>query len=219
MMKITVGVNNFCTCAQTSSPVCSASILRKPPCCSSSWRTGNDSLVKVAKRFLMDSKLSSVRPLVLPRSRSRACIVDSPHSKKRLKRTFALDPTTWFHPSKLSKLLGNPSIKYFPPSQPCCSMAFTINLTVISTGTNLPSVMYDSISSPYSDPIRFRSSRSKSPALKCLYPFRSTMFAHCVPFPEPGPPRTNTTAGPKRVWTSPHTFSTACSALMLFNMF
>lgn len=36
---------------------------------------------------------------------------------------------------------------------------------------------------------------NKSPALKCVNPKSRTMFAHCVPLPAPGPPKTNTTVG------------------------
>mmetsp|Transcript_20852 Transcript_20852/g.52175 ORF Transcript_20852/g.52175 Transcript_20852/m.52175 type:complete len:278 (-) Transcript_20852:1635-2468(-) len=140
-MKITDGANNFFTCSHTTSHVCSASILCKEPALLNMSMTGKDSWRKVVKRLRIDSRLSSVRPLVLPRSRSLASIVASPQSKNNAKRTLALVPTTLFHPSKLSALLGKPSTRYLPPSQPHCSMALTINFIVISTGTSFPSLM------------------------------------------------------------------------------
>lgn len=87
-------------------------------------------------------------------------------------------------------------------------------LHVISTGTMVPLRMWLSISSPKAEPGVFLSSRSKSPADRCTYLnfctkeyatirikyyiqlfITSTILAHCVPFPAPGPPRTKTTFG------------------------
>lgn len=67
-------------------------------------------------------------------------------------------------------------------------MAFSSRLHVISTGTIFPLTIQSSINAPNSDPVRERSSRSKSPADKCLNPYFSTIFSHCVPLPAP---RTN----------------------------
>lgn len=33
------------------------------------------------------------------------------------------------------------------------------------------------------------------PADKCCMPYSKDSFAHCVPFPAPGPPKTKTTLG------------------------
>lgn len=65
---------------------------------------------------------------------------------------------------------------------------------MISTGTMLPSLMYDSMSSPSAEPL-LRSARSRSPAERCTKPYSFTIFSHCVPFPAPGPPRTKMTFG------------------------
>lgn len=78
---------------------------------------------------------------------------------------------------------------------PDAFMAFSSSEHVTSTGTILPLRIYSSISMPNSEPSRDRSSRSRSPADKWVNWNRSTILEHCVPFPAPGPPRTNTTFG------------------------
>ena len=91
-----------------------------------------------------------------------------------------------------------------------------MRLIVISTGTIFPLSMWSCIRAPSLDPLS-RSFLSKSPAEKCMKPYSyrsqtiykraprlkaikiydltSTILAHCVPLPAPGPPSTNTTIG------------------------
>ena len=60
-----------------------------------------------------------------------------------------------------------------------------------SMGTSLPSFMICSHSCPSAEPL-LTSSRSRSPAERWVKPYLSTILAHCVPLPLPGPPSTNT---------------------------
>mmetsp|Transcript_7520 Transcript_7520/g.12778 ORF Transcript_7520/g.12778 Transcript_7520/m.12778 type:complete len:200 (+) Transcript_7520:1144-1743(+) len=136
--------------------------------------------------------LSSVRPLVLPRSSSRSSMTSSGQSYTRTPATCKLSSTVCCQPDRLLVLRGKPSTRKRLP--PLASMAAASNLTVTSTGTILPSLMYSSMSCPRGDP-ELRSARNKSPADKCTYPCASTILLHCVPLPAPGPPKTKTTAG------------------------
>jgi len=63
---------------------------------------------------------------------------------------------------------------------------------VMDEGTICPADILELMSSARSEP-DFRSSRSKSPADRCVHDIRSERRVHCVPFPAPGPPRTKTT--------------------------
>mmetsp|Transcript_31617 Transcript_31617/g.57503 ORF Transcript_31617/g.57503 Transcript_31617/m.57503 type:complete len:285 (-) Transcript_31617:2324-3178(-) len=134
-------ISTSCTFSQTFSTSCLESIRRMIPSRPNLSATGMDSFSKVLKRFLMDSKLSSARPLVFPRSRSLASITSSGQSKKRQHFTSTLLPRISSQPFKLSKLLGKPSMRYLPSSQPRTSMACWRSCTVISTGTSFPSLM------------------------------------------------------------------------------
>mmetsp|Transcript_47718 Transcript_47718/g.139075 ORF Transcript_47718/g.139075 Transcript_47718/m.139075 type:complete len:241 (+) Transcript_47718:3955-4677(+) len=193
--KTTEGPNRAWTSLHTPSFDCSALTVRKRPCLLKRSITGIESLRKVMKRFRMDSMLSSTRPLVLPRSSSLASMQASEHSKNKVNLTSAFSPITVFHARKLSSLRGNPSTRYFPCSQPWRRMACSINTTVISAGTSFPPLMQSSMSWPYWEPSRDRSSRRRSPALRCTYPYVRDMREHWVPLPAPGPPSTNTTCG------------------------
>ena len=95
---------------------------------------------------------------------------------------------------KLSIPRGNPSIRNFFVAQPCFSIAAFISRQGISPGTSAPAFIMLLIISPFSEPLA-TSSLSKSPADKCMKPKLATSFAHYVPLPEPGPPRTNKTIG------------------------
>lgn len=60
-------------------------------------------------------------------------------------------------------------------------------LSKFTCGTNCPSFMIESIFKPISEPFA-TSARNKSPADKWQKPNFSTIFAHWVPLPLPGPP-------------------------------
>merc|ERR1719483_472035 len=107
------------------------------------------------------------------------------------KLTFS--PITFVHPDRLSSLRGNPSIRKLFLS--LLVMARSSREQVISTGTMVPLVMWCSINSPYREPGLALSALSKSPADKCTWPNCSTILAHWVPFPAPGPPKTKITLG------------------------
>mmetsp|Transcript_28262 Transcript_28262/g.66410 ORF Transcript_28262/g.66410 Transcript_28262/m.66410 type:complete len:296 (+) Transcript_28262:2361-3248(+) len=167
-----------CTQLHTSSSPCSALILRMAPSLLNLSTTGKDSCWYVAKRFLIDSKLSSERPLVLPLSSRRASITAAEQSKNMQNFTSTLGPIISFQPCMFSALLGKPSMRYLPSSHPRSSMAFCSRRTTTDTGTSLPSLMWLSINSPSSDPGLFLSSRSKSPADRCWNPKFAAMRAH-----------------------------------------
>ena len=94
---------------------------------------------------------------------------------------------------RFSMLRGNPSIKKRPPSNPTFFIAFSRSMTVISLGTIFPYTIFFSMISPYWDPGVFRSSRKRSPAERCVNLNSLWMRSLCVPLPEPGPPKINTT--------------------------
>lgn len=107
-------------------------------------------------------------------------------SKKSIQSTIFKDSVL----SKPQQLTKTSRKSCRPPQNPQLTfllliMAFSRRLQVISTGTIFPLTIQSSIRPPNSDPSRHRSSRSKSPADKCLNPKLSTIFSHCVPFPAP----------------------------------
>mmetsp|Transcript_47718 Transcript_47718/g.139074 ORF Transcript_47718/g.139074 Transcript_47718/m.139074 type:complete len:245 (+) Transcript_47718:3034-3768(+) len=159
--------------------------------------------------------LSSMRLLVFPRLSTRWSITGSEHSKYKTNLTLTLLPHACSHRSKISKLRGKPSRTNRPPSQPRISIAARRSGMTTSTGTSFPCFMHSLMSSPYSDPGLAASSRSKLPGLRWWKRKDGDMRLLCVPLPEPGPPRINTTVGAKSLRTSSHTWSVVCSALIL----
>ena len=141
----------------------------------------------------MLSMLSSLLPLVFPRSRSLSVITSWLHSRWRMKGRSILSFISCYHLERFSTFLGNPSIRNLPPSKPAFCIAFSRRPTVISLGTIFPSLMLFSMIYPYWDPCVFRSSRSKSPAERWTNLNCSLMLSLCVPLPAPGPPRMKTT--------------------------
>ena len=75
----------------------------------------------------------------------------------------------------LSEYLGNPSMRKSFFSD--LFMALSNSEQVMATGTMVPLVMWFSISSPYSDPGLFRSSRNRSPS-KCVIIQNVTKTCH-----------------------------------------
>jgi len=120
--------------------------------------------------------LSSLRPLVADRFNMRSVIIASSASKWSTAPRKTRSPITSFHPLTLSSLLGNPSIKYFL-LKPYASIAFLIKRQVITTGTILPSAIYELIRSPSGDPLSL-SALNKSPADKCTNPNSYTSLVH-----------------------------------------
>mmetsp|Transcript_10573 Transcript_10573/g.27995 ORF Transcript_10573/g.27995 Transcript_10573/m.27995 type:complete len:211 (+) Transcript_10573:364-996(+) len=151
----------------------------------------------VPKRFRMLSMLSSLRPLVSPRAKRRFSNSASLASKKRTPQTAAASPTFSCQPTRFSRFLGKPSIRkqVFPPF--CfAAMASLSSFTVMDVGTILPSLMKLLMRSPSLDVGSFLASRRQSPAEMWAQLWNAFVtFAHCVPFPEPGPPSTNSTFG------------------------
>lgn len=86
-------------------------------------------------------------------------------SKNNTNNNSTLDPIQEVHPSKLFLFRGKPSIKNLFVFD--FSIAASIRLTVISTGTIVPSRICFSINSPYFELGLLRSSLSRSPADKC----------------------------------------------------
>jgi hypothetical protein len=97
--------------------------------------------------------LSSFLPDVLLLSIILSIIVYSSASKKRMKGTSTISLMTFYQPSKLSKFLGNPSIKNFFSAHPFFSIPFFKSWHVISTGTIFPSTMHALIIPAVSDPL------------------------------------------------------------------
>mmetsp|Transcript_24927 Transcript_24927/g.78928 ORF Transcript_24927/g.78928 Transcript_24927/m.78928 type:complete len:221 (-) Transcript_24927:217-879(-) len=147
--------------------------------------TGRLWLVKVSNRFLMVSMLSSARPDVSPRLRSRPCMVSRGQSKKS---TFLHGITCASKASAWSSARGKPSMRN--SFAPLLIMAVLRRPMVTSMGTSLPSFIRVAHMVPISEP-EATSSRRRSPAERCLWPYLATMRSHWVPLPEPGPPRTN----------------------------
>lgn len=84
--------------------------------------------------------------------------------------------------------INYPSIKN-PFDLPCASfIAFRSKSKTSSFGTRSPRFMISDSSFPLSVPAP-TSALNKSPVLKWLKPNFSTILAHCVPFPLPGPPK------------------------------
>mmetsp|Transcript_8803 Transcript_8803/g.23825 ORF Transcript_8803/g.23825 Transcript_8803/m.23825 type:complete len:209 (-) Transcript_8803:730-1356(-) len=127
--------NTAVTSAKTSSTLFAALTVLTFPSPSYFSMTGMDCSVKVIKRFLMLSRLSSDLPLVLPRSSKRPSSTSSGQSKKSTKLhevTFSSKSSPW------SRARGKPSMRYLSPS---FTMAFFRRLMVISLGTIFPSRM------------------------------------------------------------------------------
>merc|ERR1719158_2133036 len=59
-------------------------------------------------------------------------------------------------------------------------------------GTRSPLVMISVSCFPLSDPL-WTSALRRSPLDKWVYPYLATILSHCVPLPDPGPPRTQIT--------------------------
>mmetsp|Transcript_56227 Transcript_56227/g.137907 ORF Transcript_56227/g.137907 Transcript_56227/m.137907 type:complete len:213 (-) Transcript_56227:193-831(-) len=139
--------------------------------------------------------LSSTRPDVFPRFRSRLVMTFSVHSNISIISTQIERPQIRSHPFRLFILRGKPSTRNM--SYLCLSLriASCSSLAVTSTGTIFPSRIKSSIILPCADPF-FLSSLSKSPADRCFALVNSAVsLLHCVPFPAPGPPRMKMTCG------------------------
>mmetsp|Transcript_12429 Transcript_12429/g.23360 ORF Transcript_12429/g.23360 Transcript_12429/m.23360 type:complete len:223 (+) Transcript_12429:27-695(+) len=152
--------------------------------------------LNVTNLFRITSKLSSFLPELFPRSSSLPVIVSSGQSKKSTNFTSAFPAVVKRSSQTVTfpSLLGKPSMRNFvlPLSPRSFAMALSRRSTVISAGTICPAAILELISSASLEP-EFRSARSRSPADRCANPIRSRRSSHCVPFPDPGPPRTNTT--------------------------
>mmetsp|Transcript_23092 Transcript_23092/g.55254 ORF Transcript_23092/g.55254 Transcript_23092/m.55254 type:complete len:220 (+) Transcript_23092:1164-1823(+) len=136
--------------------------------------------------FRMVSELSSARPSLRPSS--RCSMTSSGQSKKMMKSQSR--PITSSNALRFSELRGNPSIRNFV--FPLLRIASCSSPTVTSEGTICPCCIISATLLPSGVPERTWA-RSSSPALKCaMSENSSTSFVHCVPFPEPGPPSTNT---------------------------
>lgn len=72
----------------------------------------------------------------------------------------------------------------------CCVTVLSKVIKLTSMGTSFPSFMICSHCCPSSEP-DLTSSRNRSPADKCVWPYFATIFSHWVPLPLPGPPSTN----------------------------
>eukprot|EP00041_Stephanoeca_diplocostata_P007098 m.97849 g.97849 ORF g.97849 m.97849 type:complete len:407 (+) comp16729_c0_seq1:482-1702(+) len=163
--------------------------------------------MKVSKRCLMDSSLSSERPEVCPRASRRVFIVSCEHSIHSISFFLTDAPTLSLNNVICSCARGNPSSNTPCPSG-AASMALLITSTVMSSGTSLPSAWMAAICFPRSVPL-CASVRSKSPTDKCSMSYLDEIFEHCVPFPLPGPPTTNTTLRRCATGTLCSSFSTA----------
>ena len=181
----------------------------------------------------MDSRLSSERPLVFPRSSSLASSTASLASKATTSvgaQMVLSKASTW------SCARGKPSTRNLPSSLPPLedSMAFLSAPSTMGVFTSPPASMTALSSTPSWDPLA-TSARSRSPVLKCLYPNSLEMRSHWVPLPLPGPPRTNTrdrgplgtgggggarraTSAAKMGFTSSNTAAMARSELRIFTM-
>ena len=93
--------------------------------------------------------------------------------------------------------------------------------TVTSDGTIWPFLIISATTFPSGEPL-FTCARSRSPALRWTTPKSRTRFAHCVPLPEPGPPRMKNTCrglrscccvGLPRGWAQFRAFGCAETAL------
>jgi len=148
----------------------------------------------VANLFKSVSTLSSARPEVSALFKMRFFSYSSSTTKCRIPARSIESPITAYQLVKLSIPRGNPSIRNFFVAQPCFSIAALISRQGISPGTSAPAFIILLIISPFSEPLA-TSSLNKSPAERCMKPKLATSFAHYVPLPEPGPPRTNKTIG------------------------
>mmetsp|Transcript_8623 Transcript_8623/g.23068 ORF Transcript_8623/g.23068 Transcript_8623/m.23068 type:complete len:217 (-) Transcript_8623:31-681(-) len=99
-------------------------------------------------------------------------------------------PSSFSNASRFSALRGKPSMRNFV--FPDSSIAFLSSPMVTLLGTIFPSAIIALTMFPSSVP-DLTCARSRSPAERCTTPNSSTSLAHCVPFPLPGPPSTNTT--------------------------
>mmetsp|Transcript_122889 Transcript_122889/g.333722 ORF Transcript_122889/g.333722 Transcript_122889/m.333722 type:complete len:374 (+) Transcript_122889:2687-3808(+) len=153
--------------------------------------TGFDCSSNTLRRFSTVSGLSSTRPgAAAARAAMRSRITSALRSKLTAKETVATSCSNIF---ACSRVRGKPSIKKRLVSL-CLSIAFFRSLTVISSGTSEPVCMCLKISVPRCD-FAATSSRMRSPVLRWIRLNSSRSFAHCVPFPLPGPPSTKTTKG------------------------
>lgn len=135
---------------------------------------------------------SSLLPSFSARLPNLLIIASSEHTKCRTKGQFAnyLLASTQAH--IFSRFLGNPSITKWLWLVALCIASWR-RLTVIELGTILPSAMIFLMMAPTWDDGRSCSYLKSCPAERCLKPKYFSMSEHCVPFPEPGPPSTNTT--------------------------
>ena len=119
--------------------------------------------------FLKLSTLSSLLPEYLALPRILYSSTGRGHSKKSMvgiSASFVI-PKTDLYPFQFSTDLGNPSMRKLtlPVDWVTSVIALYNNLTVISTGTILPAVIYSSINVAFGPP-RCLSARRRSPADK-----------------------------------------------------
>mmetsp|Transcript_40363 Transcript_40363/g.121623 ORF Transcript_40363/g.121623 Transcript_40363/m.121623 type:complete len:223 (+) Transcript_40363:295-963(+) len=187
---------NLLTSLYTSSIALSALTLRTFPLVSYRSTMGILSPLNVSNLFRMTSSLSSFRPLDLPLSSKRPVMVSSGQSRNSTNFTsaFPVAVSRSSHTDTFPSDRGKPSMRNFvlPLSFRSFAMPPSRRSTVISAGTICPAAILELMRSASSDP-ELRSARSRSPAERWAKSRREERSSHCVPFPDPGPPRTNTT--------------------------
>mmetsp|Transcript_11195 Transcript_11195/g.20671 ORF Transcript_11195/g.20671 Transcript_11195/m.20671 type:complete len:263 (+) Transcript_11195:647-1435(+) len=185
-----VGIKSSSSSFQTWSTPPSALIRRTFPRASKYWTTGRHSRLYDARRFstIAGESIGFLRSF--SRCANRCLQESSEHSRCNTKRH---SQTSASNARACAISIGNPSMRNVVASA-WASSAFLIKGMAMSPGTTSPSRMTDSTMRPCSDPVT-TSLRRTSLATMCLKPNLSTSFAHCVPRPEPGGPRTKIRLG------------------------
>mmetsp|Transcript_8209 Transcript_8209/g.23571 ORF Transcript_8209/g.23571 Transcript_8209/m.23571 type:complete len:357 (+) Transcript_8209:1677-2747(+) len=144
--------------------------------------TGRDCSRNTANLFLRVSRLSSMRPLVSPRLRTRFSSSSWGHSSRMAAEGIL---------TSFSKAMAWASVRGKPSRMKRLLLLFMISFLmssrVISSGTSCPSLIMLATCRPIWVPAA-TSARMMSPVDRWVYPNSLQILAHCVPLPAPGPP-------------------------------